>query len=396
MSSGLRAIKARRVITPLQDLRDGVVIVEGDKIAAVGLASSITVPESARVIDVGAKILAPGFFDLHHHGAMGAYAADGPDAVIKIAQYLVKTGTTGWLPTVNSLEGVKAVVEARRRGTGTADVVGVHMEGPFLAPKRVPGQEALDSGLREPSLELFGEFLEAAEGNLKLVGVAPELPGALDLIREMRRVGVVPAIAHTKGTYEQFMCAVEAGARHVTHTYNVMTSFHHRRLGVVGAVLTCDQVTGELIADGFHVSPPAMDILIRCKGVDNVAVITDNVPLAGLPDGMYEMFGRTIVKRDGISRVAGSTPDQDNTMAGSEWPLNGNIHNLVDLVGVRLRDAVRMATLTPATIVGVDAHKGSIEPGKDADLVVVDDQVRVYLTMVAGRVVFQSGLDAVR
>ena len=139
MSSGLRAIKARRVITPLQDLRDGVVIVEGDKIAAVGLASSITVPESARVIDVGAKILAPGFFDLHHHGAMGAYAADGPDAVIKIAQYLVKTGTTGWLPTVNSLEGVKAVVEARRRGTGTADVVGVHMEGPFLAPKRVPG-----------------------------------------------------------------------------------------------------------------------------------------------------------------------------------------------------------------------------------------------------------------
>ncbi|HUT15425.1 MAG TPA: N-acetylglucosamine-6-phosphate deacetylase [Anaerolineae bacterium] len=394
MSSELIAVKARRVITPLQDLREGVVLVEGDKIAAVGLTSNIAVPESARVIDVGAKILAPGFLDLHHHGAMGAYAADGPDAVIKIAQYLVKTGTTGWLPTVNSMEGVRAIVEAKRRGTGTADVVGVHMEGPFLAPKRVPGQEVLDRGLHEPSIELFGEFFEAADGNLKLMGVAPELPGALDLIREMRRAGVVPAIAHTKATYEQFMRAVEAGARHVTHTYNVMTGFHHRKPGIVGAVLTCDQVTSELIADRFHVSPPAMDILIRCKGVDKVAVITDNVPLAGLPDGTYEMFGRTIVKKDGVSRVAGSTPDQDNTMAGSEWPLNSNIHNLVDLVGVRLGDAVRMATLTPAMIVDVDAHKGSIEPGKDADLVVIDEQVRVYLTMVRGQVVFQSGLDA--
>jgi len=394
VSSEFIAVKARRVITPLQDLREGVVLVKGNKIAAVGLASNIAVPESARVIDVGAKILAPGFLDLHHHGAMGAYAADGPDAVIKIAQYLVKTGTTGWLPTVNSMEGVRSIVEAKQRGTGAADVVGVHMEGPFLAPKRVPGQEVLDRGLREPSIELFGEFFEAAEGKLKLMGVAPELPGALDLIREMRRVGVVPAIAHTKATYEQFMRAVEAGARHVTHTYNVMSGFHHRRPGVVGAVLTCDQVTGELIADGFHVSPPAMDILIRCKGVDKVAVITDNVPLAGLPDGTYEMFGRTVVKKDGISRVAGSTPGQDNTMAGSEWPLNGNIHNLVDLVGVRLVDAVRMATLTPAMIVDVDAHKGSIEPGKDADLVVIDEQVRVYLTMVRGQVVFQSGLDA--
>jgi len=394
VSSEFIAVKARRVITPLQDLREGVVLVKGNKIAAVGLASDIAVPESARVIDVGAKILAPGFLDLHHHGAMGAYAADGPDAVIKIAQYLVKTGTTGWLPTVNSMDGVRSIVEAKQRGTGAADVVGVHMEGPFLAPKRVPGQEVLDRGLREPCIELFGEFFEAAEGNLKLMGVAPELPGALDLIREMRRVGVVPAIAHTKATYEQFMRAVEAGARHVTHTYNVMSGFHHRRPGVVGAVLTCDQVTGELIADGFHVSPPAMDILIRCKGVDKVAVITDNVPLAGLPDGTYEMFGRTVVKKDGISRVAGSTPGQDNTMAGSEWPLNGNIHNLVDLVGVRLVDAVRMATLTPAIIVDVDAHKGSIEPGKDADLVVIDEQVRVYLTMVRGQVVFQSGLDA--
>ncbi|KPL20966.1 MAG: hypothetical protein AMJ93_10705, partial [Anaerolineae bacterium SM23_84] len=157
--------------------------------------------------------------------------------------------------------------------------------------------------------------------------------------------------------------------------------------------LTCDQVTAELIADGFHVSAPAMDILIRCKGVDKVAVITDCTPLAGLPDGTYEMFGRTVIKKDGISRMAGSTPDQDHTMAGSEWPLNGNIYNLVNLVGVSLPDAIRMVTLTPATIIDVDDRKGSIEPGKDADLVVIDEKVQVYLAMVKGKIVFEADLS---
>ena len=393
MTSKTLAIKARRFITPLQDLRDAVVVIQGTKIRSVGRQGSVPVPDGANVMDVGDKIVAPGFIDLHHHGAVGSYAAEGPDAVKKIAQYLVKTGTTGWLPTVNALEGIKAIMQAKGEGTGAADVIGIHMEGPFLAPKRVPGQEAMDRGLREPSIELLGEFLEAAGGNLKIMGVAPELPGGLDLLRELRRAGVVPAIAHTKATYEQFMRAVGAGARHVTHTYNVMTGFHHRKPGVVGGVLTCDQVTAELIADGFHVSAPAMDILIRCKGVDKVAVITDCTPLAGLPDGTYEMFGRTVIKKDGISRMAGSTPDQDHTMAGSEWPLNGNIYNLVNLVGVSLPDAIRMVTLTPATIIDVDDRKGSIEPGKDADLVVIDEKVQVYLAMVKGKIVFEADLS---
>lgn len=393
MTSRTLAIKARRLITPIQDLRDAVILVQGEKIVSVGRQDNVPVPDGANVMDVGDKIVAPGFIDLHHHGAMGAYAAEGPDAVKKIAQYLVKTGTTGWLPTVNALEGIKAIMQAKGEGTGAADVIGIHMEGPFLAPKRVPGQEAMDRGLREPSIELLGEFLEAAEGNLKLMGVAPELDGALELIREMRRVGVLPAIAHTKATYEQFMRAVEAGARHVTHTYNVMTGFHHRKPGVVGGVLTCDQVTAELIADGFHVSPPAMDILIRCKGVDKVAVITDCTPLAGLPDGTYEMFGRQIIKKNGISRLAGTSSEQDNTMAGSEWPMNHNIFNLTNLVGVSLMDAIRMATLTPTTIVGVGRYKGSIEPGKDADLVVIDEKIQVYLAMVKGKIVFEADLS---
>jgi len=169
-----------------------------------------------------------------------------------------------------------------------------------------------------------------------------------------------------------------------------MSGLHHRAPGVVDAVLTCDQVTAELIADGFHVSPVAMDVLVRCKGPSQIAVITDNVPLAGLPDGTYEMFGRKAVKEDGVSRMVGTTPDQDHTMAGSEWPMNANLQNLVHRVGVPFAQAIRMATLTPATIVDVDRHKGSIEPGKDADLVAIDEQFNVHWTMVKGEMRFEA------
>ena len=384
------ALRARRVITPLQDLRNAVVLIEGEKIAAVGLVAHVPISEGTQVIDVGDRWVVPGFVDLHHHGAVGVMAGEGPQAVKKIAQYLVKTGTTSWLPTVMDLASLQGIVVAKREGTGGADVAGIHMEGPFLAPKRVPGQEAMDSALRPVSISEFMQYVEAAEGNLRLMGVAPELPGALELIGEARRAGVVMAVAHTKGTYEQFMRAVEAGVRHVTHAYNVMTGMHHRKPGVMGGVLTCDQVTAELIADGYHVSPVAMDVLVHCKGADKVAAITDAVSLSGLPDGEHQMFGRSVIKKDGISRLAGSTPDQDNTMAGSEWPMNHNLHNLVLLVGLPLRDAIRMATLTPATIIDIQRSKGSIEPGKDADLAVIDDNLHVSLTVVRGRIAFQE------
>jgi len=388
----LWALKARRLITPLQDIRAAVVVVRGQKIVAAGRQDSIAIPEGAEVIDAGQKTIVPGFVDLHHHGAVGAGADEGTAAVKKIAQYLVGTGTTSWLPTVWTLESLPGIVQAKKEGTGGADVLGIHMEGPFLTPKGIAATDAFEEHLEKPSLRRFQQFMEASDGTLRLMGVSPELDGALELIGEMRRSGVVPAVAHTKGTYEQFMRAVEAGARHVTHTYNVMTGLHHRRPGVVGGVLTCDQVTAELIADGHHVSPAAMDILIRCKGPDRIAVITDNVPLAGLPDGTYSMFGGTVVKKDGISRLEGSTSATDGTMAGSEWPLNHNIRNLIDLVGVTLLDAIRMATLTPATVIGLTALKGSIEPGKDADLVVIDETIQVCLTMVRGQVVFRAGL----
>lgn len=390
-ASGVWALRARRLITPLQDIRQAIVLIDGQKIAAVGQDGHVAVPEHAQVIEAGNRIIVPGFVDLHNHGAFGVGAEEGTMAVKKISQFLVRTGTTSWLPTVWSLDSLSGIVQAKKEGTDGAQVAGIHMEGPFLAPKGLPLQDAFERHLRKPSIAEFWQLAEAAGGALRLMGISPELDGALELIGEMRRAGVVPAIAHTKATYEQFMRAVEAGARHATHTYNVMSGLHHRKPGVVGGVLTCDQVTAELIADGYHVSPAAMDILVRCKGPDKIALITDNVPLAGLADGTYNMYGAKIVKKNGISRMEGSTTEMDGTIAGSEWPLNHNIRNLVDLVGVSLPSAIRMATLTPATIIGIQSSKGSVEPGKDADLVVIDEALQIYLTVVQGKVAFRTG-----
>jgi N-acetylglucosamine-6-phosphate deacetylase len=169
-----------------------------------------------------------------------------------------------------------------------------------------------------------------------------------------------------------------------------MTGLHHRKPGVVGGALTCDQVTGELIADGFHVSPVAMDVLLRCKGTDKVCLITDNTAIAGLPDGEYEMHGRKLIKKDGVSRFAASTIEMDHTMAGSEWPIHHNVRTLIQSVGVSIPHAIKMASLNPAKVVGIDRAKGSLEPGKDADIVVLDEGINVYLTMVRGKIVYEN------
>lgn len=382
------AIKAARVLTPLQDLRDAVVLIEDERIAAVGRQAHIPIPEGTQVMDCEDRIVVPGFVDVHNHGANGHWARESPEAVKEIARWLAQTGTTSWLATVGDVESIKAVVQAAREGTGGTAIPGIHCEGPFLAPKNLPG---MPYQKKPPAdIALYHQMLEAGEGMIRIMDCAPDLPGAMELIQEIVRTGVTASCAHSKTDYETFMRGVEAGIRHATHTYNVMSGMHHRRPGIVGGVLTCDAVVGELIADGFHVHPVAMDVLIRCKGFDKVCTVTDSTPLAGLPDGEYTFRGRTVIKRNGISRMAGYDETQDGSMAGSEWPLNHNLWTLVDKVGMQLQDAVRMATLTPATTARLVKEIGSLEPGKYADLAVIDERVQVYLTMVRGEVVYRA------
>jgi N-acetylglucosamine-6-phosphate deacetylase len=393
------AIKTQRLLTPLQELQDAVILIDGDQIQAVGQQANIPVPDGYEVQDAGGRIVAPGFIDIHVHGGNGHFAREGAEAVQEIARWLATTGTTSWLATVGDLHGIKGVVEAIERGIEGSPVEGIHGEGPFIYPKYLPGES------QDPPpparISTYHKLLQASQGHLLMMDCSPDLPGGLDLIREIHRSGVVASFAHGQADYELFLRAVEAGVRHVTHTYNVMTGMHHRRPGAVGAALTCDNLMCELNADGFHVHPAAMDVLIRCKGLSKVCLVSDMQAAAGLPDGEYDWSGRVIdgeyewtdvklIKRDGVVRLAGHDSSVDGTISSSVWPIRHGVRNMVHDVGLRLKDAVRLASLNPAVAVGIDDRVGSLEPGKRADLVIIDEQVNVYLVMVAGKVVYES------
>jgi N-acetylglucosamine-6-phosphate deacetylase len=227
-------------------------------------------------------------------------------------------------------------------------------------------------------------MVEASEGTIRKMTIAPELEGALDVIRELVRLGVVASAGHTAATYGQMQAGIAAGIRCCCHAFNGMIPFHHRTPGALGAVLTSDSVNAELIADGQHVSPVAVQILLRCKGTDRIHLITDNTFWAGLPNGAYDWTeGRVVIKEDQRAYVKGGT------LAGSVATMNFNVGNMVHQVGCSLAEAVKMATLIPARVIGVADRKGSLEAGKDADLVLIDAAVNVYLTMVRGQVVYR-------
>ncbi|MCP4535699.1 MAG: N-acetylglucosamine-6-phosphate deacetylase [Chloroflexi bacterium] len=393
------AIKTQRLFTPLQELRDAIILIDGEQIEAVGLQENIPVPDGYEVRDVADRIVAPGLIDIHVHGGNGHFAREGAKAVQEVSKWLVTTGTTSWLATVGDLEGIKGVVKAIKQGIKGAAVEGIHGEGPFIYPKYLPGEPQDPPPPAE--ISTYHELLEASEGHMVMMDCSPDLPGGLGLIREIHRSGVVASFAHGEAGYELFMRAVEAGVRHVTHTYNVMVGMHHRRPGAVGAALTCDSLMCELNADGFHVHPAAMDVLIRCKGLGNVCLISDMQAAAGLPDGEYDWSDRVIdgefqwvgvklIKKDGMVRLAHLDGEIDGTISSSVWPIRYGVRNIARDVGLPLKDAVRLASLNPAVAAGIDKHVGSLEPGKRADLIVMDQDVNIYLAMVAGKVMYEA------
>lgn len=387
-------IRAKQLITPLESVAPGVVVIEGVKITALG--SDIPVPHGAQVIEADDKLLVPGFIDNHVHGAVGHWFGEGPEEVREIARFRASTGTTGFLPTLGgatSLEGmvepVRMIREVMKEGTGGTEVLGIHMEGPYLSPRK-PGVNPVEL-IRALDIAEAEAMQEAAEGNVRLISVAPDEEGGMAFIRGLRTMGIVAGIAHTDTDYETILQAIEAGATYAIHTYNAMRGLHHRAPGVLGAVLTRDDVFAELIADRVHVHPAAMDILVRCKGRDRVVLVTDNSSPVGMPDGIYGFFGgRRIEKKEGTLRSL-----DNGSIAGSAMTFDQDVRNMVKVVGVPLSWALQMASLNPARALGLDCHKGSVEVGKDADLILIDEDISVHLTMVRGRVVYGRGELAV-
>jgi len=389
--SGLIAIKASRILTPEHEIESGVVLIENSRIVGLGRSAEIQIPAEVELIDVGDKTIAPGFIDTHVHGRVGHEFGADPKSTAELCRTIASTGTTSLLPTLGSWSGIEknldeihVVRQVMRQGTGGAEILGIHMEGPYLSGAEIARGSQPVSELRKPSSQEVADMVEASEGTIRKMTIAPELDGALDVIREMVRMDIVPSAGHTAATYEQMQEGIAAGIRSCCHTFNGMIPFHHRTPGVLGAVLTCDEVNAELIADCQHVSPVAMQILLRCKGTNRIHLITDNTCWAGLPNGPYAWSeGRVVIKEDQRAYVKGGT------LAGSVATMNFNVGNMVRHVGCSLAEAVKMATLVPARVIGVADRKGSLEAGKDADLVIIDTDVNVYLTMVKGQVIYR-------
>ena len=381
------AIKNGRIATPIDIVSDGVILVKNSKIEAVGEKDKVTIPSDALAIDARGRIVTPGFIDVHVHGGGGSDVMDGSyDALNEMSTFEARHGTTGFLPTPYTdsqerlLASVKAIETAMKRGTSGGEILGIHLEGPYINIERKGGQPP--KYIRKPDLEELRLLLEASNNNVKMITLAPEVNGGSEFVRRIIQYGVVASIGHSNATYDEALRAVDAGVSHACHAYNAMREFHHREPGVVGAVLSCDELTAELIADGIHVHPAAMKILVKCKGTDRIILVTDAVVGTGM-EGRYKLGGRDVVITKKDSRFL------DGALAGSVLTMDSAVRNIMGLVGASLQDAVKMATVNPARRIGVYDRKGSLEAGKDADITIVDDQINVYMTMVMGKIVYE-------
>ena len=380
----MKAIVNGNVYTPDQVLAPGTVLIEGERVAAVGSADGLTVPPGAEVIDAEGMAVVPGFIDLHLHGLMG-HDAMGPD-LYQVIRDLPAFGVTAFLATTltlprgETLTALEAMADVLDRPPSGAQGVGIHLEGPFLSPTR-PGMATSD--WFEPlTWESFQTFQRAARGHIRLLTFAPEVGEAMACIPRLTEAGVIPALGHSNATFEEVAQAVRLGLSHATHTFNAMRPLHHREPSVVGAVMYFDEIVAELIADGVHVHPAVMAILLRVKGVERAALVSDAAPLAGLPDGEYEWEHKPVFVRDGACRLS------DGTLASAHALLDAGVRNLVERVGLPLEQALVPATRVPARVLGL--CKSRLAPGYDADVVLLDGGLQPVLTLVRGETVFEA------
>ncbi|MBR3804434.1 MAG: N-acetylglucosamine-6-phosphate deacetylase [Clostridia bacterium] len=359
---------------------------ENGKIAKIGAEVSeeiISLPENAIVV--------PGFIDEHIHGAFGADAMDGSvKALSDIANAVASEGTTGFLATTmtqspenikNALTAVKDYIASNPKSG--AEVIGVHLEGPFISPKHI-GAQPLEY-VATPSAEVMKKYVEYSGNSVKIVSLAPEVEGAEELIKYLKSKGIVASIAHTGAKYKDCENAVKWGMTNVTHTYNAQTGLHHRDVGVVGSALLFDELSTELICDLIHVSAPAIKLVVKNKNEDKVILITDSMRAKHLPDGESELGGQLVIVKNGEARLV------DGTLAGSVLKMNVAVKNVHQTIGVPLETAIEFATANPAKNLGIYDSVGSIKEGKRANVTVLDKNTfDVLLTVKDGEIIYKK------
>jgi N-acetylglucosamine-6-phosphate deacetylase len=362
----------------------GAVLIDNGSILAVGPAETFAIPPGSEVIDVGGERIIPGLIDLHLHGFGGSDTMGL--GLAQVIQALPAHGITAFLPTTVAapmkvlLNALRAMADVCTAPPVGAHVLGIHLEGPWVSRMRSGGLRAEHC---YPLNRADVERCQSACGErVRMITLAPEEGQALSLIPWLEKQGIIASIGHSDADYDTVSRAVRAGLKHATHAFNAMRPLHHRDPGTVGAVLDHEAIVAQLIADGYHVDPAAMRILIRAKGVGRVCLVSDAMPVAGLPPGEYDWDGRRIVRAGQTSRFP------DGALAGSAMLLNQMLRVMVEKVGVTFAEAVRMSSDVPAQVLGL--RKGRLAVGYDADVVVLKEDYQPSLTVIGGRAVYHD------
>src|SRR6266566_1262067 len=381
-------LRNARLVLPETVAIGETIFIKNGLIASISAAASREA-QSGDAVDLQGLTVFPGFIDLHIHGAVGvdtmvASAAD----LDRVSQFLTTRGVTGWLPTLvpapaaDYASAIKAIEDAMDLDRG-AQILGVHYEGPFVNSSQCGALRAQFFRTFSGPADLNDLPLVRRQSARYMITVAPEIEGGLALVSELTRRGWVVSIGHTRASFDLLNKAFEAGARHMTHFMNAMAPLHHRSPGPIGWGLARDEVTCDIIADGIHLDPQMLRLLLKLKSADRLSLISDAVAAAALGDGDYEIWGEKITVKDG------RTSNSRGTIAGSVITMLEAVRLMLS-VGASEQEAARMAATNPARLLGIDKECGSIEAAKRADLVALDSSGKVVLTIIGGAIVFDS------
>jgi N-acetylglucosamine-6-phosphate deacetylase len=382
------ALTASRLYTPLESIEQPVVMLEGAQIVEVSSRTQRPIPEGVQRVDFGDSILAPGYVDIHVHGGAGHDVMEmDTTALPAVEQLLAKHGVTSYLPTtvtassdhtLAALDRLATAIENAERAPGShgrrAQPVGIHLEGPFISFERRGVHPPQD--LLPPTLPVFERLWQAARGHIRMLTIAPELEGARAVIVEAARCGVCVSLGHSDAKLHEARAAVEAGARHATHTFNAMRPLGHRDPGIVAAVLTDARLSADIIADGIHLDPTIVELFLKMKGPDSAVLITDATAATGMPDGHYRLGWFEVEVKNGMCTAEGR-------LAGSVLTMDRAVRNVTKFAGWGLQQALRLATLNPSRVVGL-SHRGKLEAGCEADIVVLSPNGEVRATFIRG------------
>ena len=377
-------ISGGTLLTPHKALRDHTLIIEQGKIAEVA-TGRVTPLSNDQKIDASGCWVAPGLIDVHVHGGMGYDAMDAtPEAIGSMGRFFAQHGVTSYLPTTmtapeDAIQGAIDNVARCSQPDDGAEHLGLHLEGPYLNLDHRGAQHP--EHFRAPNAAEYERWFES--GHIRLITVAPELEGAQPFIAAGVERGLEFAIGHSGASYEQVVEAADWGVRQATHTFNGMLGLHHRTPGTLGGVLTDERIYCQVIVDGIHVHPAMVKLMIRAKGVQRTILITDAVRAAGLQDGTYDLGGQSMTVTNGVARIA------SGSLAGSTLTLDAALRNVIEYAGVSLPEALLMVTAVPAQALHLEGRKGVLAPGADADIVLLDSDLKVSMTLVGGRVVYR-------